>query len=113
MKGLLEKSLVLGLGTFSLTKEKAEKFLRDLEERGEVTAAEGKKLLNELMEKGEQERIALQETIQNSVREVMKNLGYIRKEEYTTLEERVKELEARLNGATGEAEPKEVDHTAE
>lgn len=28
----------------------------------------------------------------------MKNLGYIRKEEYTALEERVKELEARLSG---------------
>ena len=98
MKSLLEKSLVLGLGTFSLTREKAEKFLRDLEERGEVTATEGKRILNELMEKGEQEKKALQETIQQTVGEIMKNLGYIRKDEYTALEERVKELEARLNG---------------
>ncbi|HHT48437.1 MAG TPA: hypothetical protein GXZ98_04000 [Firmicutes bacterium] len=100
MKGLLEKSLVLGLGTFSLTKEKAENFLRDLEERGEVTATEAKKLLNELLEKGEQEKNALQQTIQHSVGEIMKNLGYIRKEDYTSLEERVKELEARLANTT-------------
>ena len=107
MKSLLEKSLVLGLGTFSLTKEKAEKFLRDLEERGEVTATEGKKLLNELMEKGEQEKIALQDTIQHQVGEIMKNLGYIRKEEYSNLEERVKELEARLSGSVDPAETME------
>ena len=39
----------------------------------------------------------------------MKNLGYIRAEEYTALEERVKELEARLSGATTATE----DETAE
>ena len=37
MKALLEKSLLLGLGTLSFTKEKAEKFLKELEERGEAT----------------------------------------------------------------------------
>ena len=105
MKALLEKSLVLGLGTFSLTKEKAEKYLRDLEERGEVTAAEGKKLLNELLEKGEQEKVALQETVQRSVGDMMKSLGYIRKEEYHSLEERVKDLEARLGTTASTVEP--------
>ena len=105
MKGLLEKSLVLGLGTFSLTREKAETFLRDLEERGEVTAAEGKKLLNELMEKGEQEKVVLQDTIQHSVGEIMKSLGYIRKEEYNSLEERVNELETRLSNSASTPEP--------
>lgn len=96
MKALLEKSLLLGLGTLSFTKEKAEKFLKELEERGEVTTAEAKKLFNELMEKGEQEKSALKEMIQHQVNEVMNNLGYIKKEDYFTLEERVKELEARL-----------------
>ena len=57
------------------------------------------------MEKGEQEKTALQQMIQHSVGEIMKNLGYIRKEEYTTLEERVKELEARLNNTAPPEEP--------
>ncbi|HBL37266.1 MAG TPA: hypothetical protein DD734_04215 [Firmicutes bacterium] len=105
MKGLLEKSLLLGLGTFSMTRDKAEVFLRDLEERGEVTAAEGKKLLNELMEKGEQEKVVLQDTIQHSVNEIMKGFGYIKKEEYNSLEERVKELEARLSNSAPTMEP--------
>ena len=100
MKTLLEKSLVLGLGTLSLTREKAEKFLKELEERGEVTTTEAKKLLGDLMEKGEQEKAALKETIQHQIGEVMKTLGYIRKEEYHTLEERVNELEARLGKST-------------
>ena len=104
IKGLLEKSLVLGLGTFSMTRDKAETFLRDLEERGEVTAAEGKKLLNELMEKGEQEKVVLQDTIRNSVNEIMKSFGYIKKEEYNSLEERVKELEMRLSNSASEPE---------
>ncbi len=99
MKAFLEKSLILGLGTLSLTKEKAENFLKELEERGEVTATEAKKLLGELMEKGEQEKSALKQTVQNQVSEVLKNLGYIRKEDYSSLEERVKELESRLGNA--------------
>jgi polyhydroxyalkanoate synthesis regulator phasin len=87
-----------------MTRDKAETFLRDLEERGEVTAAEGKKLLNELMEKGEQEKVVFQDTIRNSVDEIMKSFGYINKEEYTSLEERVKELEMRLGNSTSEPE---------
>jgi polyhydroxyalkanoate synthesis regulator phasin len=96
MKTLLEKSLILGLGTLSFTKEKAENFLKELEERGEVTTTEAKKLLGELMEKGEQEKSALKQTIQHQVSEVMKNLGYVQKEDYSSLEDRVKDLEARL-----------------
>lgn len=87
-----------------MTRDKAETFLRDLEERGEVTAAEGKKLLNELMEKGEQEKVVLQDTIRNSVNEIMKSFGYIKKEEYNSLEERVKELEMRLSNSASEPE---------
>ena len=56
------------------------------------------------MEKGEQEKVVLQDTIRNSVDEIMKSFGYINKEEYTSLEERVKELEMRLGNSTSEPE---------
>lgn len=95
--GILKKSFLFGVGLLTLTREKAEKVVNDMVERGEVGAEEAKTFVNDLMEKGEQEKAVVQETIKKEVEDIRKKFGLITRAEYEALEERLKAMEAKLN----------------
>jgi polyhydroxyalkanoate synthesis regulator phasin len=97
--GIFKKSLLFGVGILTLTREKAEKVVHDMVERGEVGAEEAKTFVNELMEKGEIEKAAVQETVKKEVEDLRKRFGLITRAEFEMLEERIKELESKLNEA--------------
>ncbi len=61
---LLEKTLLLGLGAALLTKEKMEKTVSELVEKGKLTQDESGKLMNEMITRGREEREALKSMIQ-------------------------------------------------
>jgi|SRR3989338_3750670 len=48
MKDIIKKSFLLGLGAASLTKSHAEKIVKDLVKRNEVTIKEGRDMLNKV-----------------------------------------------------------------
>lgn len=100
MKNLFKKSLLLGMGAISLTREKAEKIVRELEEKGEVTSNETKDFVNELVEKGEQERTLFKEAIKKEFTALQENMGIPGKSDLEALEERIKRLEEKV-GITG------------
>lgn len=94
--GIFKKSLLFGVGILTLTREKAEKVVHDLVERGEVGAEEAKTFVNDLMEKGEQEKAAVQETIKKEVEDIRKKFGLVTQADLEALEERIRVLESRL-----------------
>lgn len=94
--GIFKKSLLFGVGLLTLTREKAERVVHDLVERGEVGAEEAKTFVNDLMEKGEQEKAAVQETIKKEVEDIRKKFGLVTKGDLEALEERIRALESRL-----------------
>lgn len=93
MKGLIKKSLMIGMGALSLTREKAEKIVRELEEKGEVTSDEAKQFVNELAERGEQERSALKKVVATELERLKNMTGIITKKDLSVFEERLKKLE--------------------
>ncbi|MDT3698046.1 MAG: polyhydroxyalkanoate synthesis regulator [Thermincola sp.] len=93
MKGLLKKTLLVGMGALSLTREKAEKIVRELEEKGEVTSEEAKQFINELADRGEQERNALKEVVAAEFEKFKNMTGMITKKDLAALEERLTRLE--------------------
>jgi len=96
MMDLFKKTFLLGMGALSLTKEKAEKFVNELVEKGEVGTEEAKQFVKEMIEKGEQEKAALQDTIKNELSKIRREVGLVTKEEFASLEERIKQLETKL-----------------
>lgn len=97
MFDFVRKSLMLGLGTLSVTREKAENLVSDLVKRGEVTSEEAKKLVGELVKRGEEEREELVTTIQRELERFRLDLGLVTRKDYEQLEERLRRLEERLD----------------
>jgi polyhydroxyalkanoate synthesis regulator phasin len=96
MKETMRKLALAGVGVFSLTREKAEQIVKDLTERGQVSAEEAKNMFKDLIEKGEQERAALTETIRKEVKWLREEVGFVSKQDFKTLEEKISRLEAKL-----------------
>ncbi len=107
MKDALRKLALAGIGVFSLTREKAEQIVKELVEKGQVSAEEAKGVFHDLLEKGEQERAALARAVRNEIKRCSEEIGFVTKQEYQALEERISRLEAQLGqaGPAGEAPP--------
>ena len=104
MKSLIKKSLIIGMGALSLTREKAEKFVRELEEKGEVTSEESKQFVTELTERGEQERSELKKAVAAEVDRLKNMTGIITKKDLSAFEERLRKLEQSAGLTTPESD---------
>ena len=49
MKKLIRRSILLGMGVYSLTKDKLDKFVSDLEKDKKLSRKEGRKLADDLL----------------------------------------------------------------
>jgi len=96
MLDFLEKTILFGLGAISSTKEKIEKTIKELVEKGKLTEIEGKKLVEEMSKKGEEEKEALIKIVQGEVEKAMENVPIATKENVRELEAEVAELKAEL-----------------
>lgn len=94
---LLEKTIDLGLGAVMLTKESAIKLADEMVKRGDVTKEEGKKLVADLMEKGKDQKEKLEDFIADIVQRAMEKADIAKQSHIENLEQRIAELEERLN----------------
>jgi polyhydroxyalkanoate synthesis regulator phasin len=90
------KAINLGLGAISLTKEKAEYFIDELVERGEISKEDAKQTLDDIMKKGDEHK----EEVRKMMREEMDNwkskMGIVTKADLDKLQERINELESKM-----------------
>jgi len=93
---IFRRSLLLGLGLISLTKEKTEEFLKELMERGKMSKEEAQRFLDELIEKGKNQKEELKSEIDEELRKIIKDLNLVTREELNLLENRIKELENKI-----------------
>lgn len=101
----LKNTLLASLGILALTQEKLQAGIEDLIRRGELTREHGKKLLAELLAKGQCESQELSGKLVEMTR-MLEKAPIVTRREYRRLEERVRVLEARLGAvAPDEVEP--------
>jgi polyhydroxyalkanoate synthesis regulator phasin len=67
MAGILEKTLLVGLGVLTLTREKISEAVNELVAEEELRPEEAGKLVDALVSKGEKERQALRDIIRQEV----------------------------------------------
>lgn len=92
----LARLLTIGVGALNLTRERAEKLVKEWEEEGEVRRKDMKKTVNELVKKGERERDDLRKTIDERVAELTKKIGVITKSDLEKITAKLERLEKRL-----------------
>jgi polyhydroxyalkanoate synthesis regulator phasin len=90
MSNLFEKGFLVGIGLLSMTREKAQAVIDELTQEGEVQKSEVKEWVEQLSERGEEERQALRKVIRDEMKKVLDEMGLVTKQD---LEEMLKKQE--------------------
>jgi len=78
---IFKRSILLGLGLITLTKEKTEEFLKELMEKGKMSKDEAQNFLNELIEKGKIHKDGLKAEIKEELQKIIKELNLVTRDE--------------------------------
>ena len=92
MLNLSKKMLLAGIGTLSLTKEKANKIADDLIKRGELSQSESKEFVVDLLDKAEKEKDRLIEKIKPEIDKSLEKMNFASKKCVDNLEKKIDEL---------------------
>jgi len=93
VKETFKKGIFAGLGFIGFSYEKAKEAVEALVERGELSAEQGRKVLDEMVERGRKDSQALSENVEKKVHETIEKLPLVSKARVEELEKRVKKLE--------------------
>ncbi|PKP59419.1 hypothetical protein CVT91_06740 [Candidatus Atribacteria bacterium HGW-Atribacteria-1] len=92
MLNLSKKMFLAGIGTLSLTKEKAIKIADDLIKRGELSQSESKEFVVNLLDKAEKEKDKLLEKIKPDIEKSIEKMNFASKKCVDDLEKKIDEL---------------------
>ena len=88
MTNLLEKGFLAGIGLLSMTREKAQGIIDELSHEGELQKSEVKQWVDQLSDRGEEERQALRKLIRDELKVVLDEMGLATKEDIQKLREK-------------------------
>lgn len=97
MKSIFEKGLAFGLGLAVKSKEQIEATVEELVNKGEIKKEESNRFVNELIQKGAETRVELDQMIKYRMKQVAEELNLVRTEDIQRLEQRIVQLEQKLN----------------
>ncbi|NIR52337.1 hypothetical protein GWO43_27230 [candidate division KSB1 bacterium] len=89
---ILKKSVLAGLGIYSLTREKAQEIVADLQKRGELSKDEGAKFVKAMMEKADEEMAYLKKVVDKQVKETISTIRPTHEDEFKKLHEKIDKL---------------------
>ncbi|HWP97917.1 MAG TPA: hypothetical protein VN426_13820 [Syntrophomonadaceae bacterium] len=93
---MMKKAVYFGIGALCLTREKAEKFFAEMEEKGEITKDEAQQFVDDVIKKGEEERREFRQMMRQELEDVKKELPFITKSDLEALQARLKAIEDKL-----------------
>lgn len=96
MSDLLKKGIFLGLGAALSGKEKAEKMLDELVKKGDISNSQANEMLHSFIDKGEAKNSEWNNQTKSFLKKNLEELGFVTKEDYDKLENRLQNLEAKL-----------------
>lgn len=94
MEDLLKKVILAGIGTLSLTYEKANALVKELIEKGQITVEQGKQINEELKRVMDNK----QTSVESKIEEYINSLNLATKSDIENLTKRIEALEKKLNG---------------
>ena len=96
MLELVRKGMLIGLGAWELTRERAEKVVDELIRRGELAQEKRKLAIDELLEGARKAQEGLMERVKPVVERTIAELGLPTRADLQKLEERLAALEEKL-----------------
>ncbi|MEA1927243.1 MAG: phasin family protein [Candidatus Auribacterota bacterium] len=93
MIDLIKKTMYLGVGLAYMTKEKVEEISQELIKKGELSATEGKEFIDDLTQKSEEARKALEERVDKLVKSSLARMKIATRDDLSALEKKIAKLE--------------------
>ncbi len=101
MTGLIERSLLAGLGVMMLTRDKVSQFVDKLVEEGELRPEEAPRIIDKLVERGEAEREELRKLVRQELDKARANVPVISRKDIEELNQKIDELTAKVEELAG------------
>ena len=92
----MKKLGLFGLGMYAITEEKIDEYVKELVENGDFNKEEGKKFVEDLLERQRQQQEDLEDRISSKVQEVFGKSDLASKEEIEALHKKIEDLEELL-----------------
>ena len=99
MEDAFKRLLYAGVGIAATATEKVEKTIDELVEKGKLSDNEGKKIIDDFLEKTETRR----EEFDDKFKGFVEKFGYTKKADVEDLRKRIDDLEAKLTAKSGTA----------
>lgn len=107
LKEYLERSLLMGIGVLSLTREKAQALAEEMAQQGKATQGEVKSLTEGLVKRGEEERNALRKVVREEFDASLREMRLATASDIKTLQAEIEKLKAQLAAGNETSEVKE------
>ena len=91
-QSILKKTLLAGLGVYSLSREKAQEYMDDLVKRGELSKDEGSKFVKAMVDKAEEEAAFVKKMIDERVSQMISVIRPSMDDEIKRLEDKIEAL---------------------
>lgn len=100
MFDLMKKGMLAGIGLALKTWDEVEKMVQDVQEKGEMSEAEGRKFLDEVQKKYEEAQSKLEKRVEQTVKEFLKKTQIVTSDELKELKKEIRELKSIINTLT-------------
>jgi polyhydroxyalkanoate synthesis regulator phasin len=100
MFDLMKKGMLAGIGLALKTWDEVEKMVQDVQEKGEMSEAEGRKFLDEVQKKYEEAQGKLEKRVEQTVKEFLKKTQIVTSDELKELKKEIRELKSIINTLT-------------
>ncbi|MEN6481309.1 MAG: hypothetical protein ABFD29_03935, partial [Anaerolineaceae bacterium] len=89
MRDLFERSFLAGVGLLSMTRERAQKVVDELAQRGEIEKEDVKESVEHLVQRGEEERQGLRSLIRDEVKSALADIGLATKQDLRDMADKI------------------------
>jgi len=100
MFDLMRKGMLAGIGLALKTWDEVEKMVQEVQEKGEMSEAEGRKFLDEVQKKYEEAQGKLEKRVEQTVKDFLKKTQIVTSDELKELKKEIRELKSIINTLT-------------
>jgi polyhydroxyalkanoate synthesis regulator phasin len=100
MFDLMRKGMLSGIGLALKTWDEVEKMVQDVQEKGEMSEAEGRKFLDDVQKRYEEAQGKLEKRVEQTVKEFLKKTQIVTSDELKELKKEIRELKSIINTLT-------------
>lgn len=97
MLEIIKKNILAGIGFALKTKDEVEEWARDLVRKEQMSEEEGRKFVDELLKRYDENRGKLEERVEKSVKEFLKKADIVTGDQLKELKKEIREIKAALN----------------